>query len=167
MIVSAGCFKPVLQTRAELSQKPKPAAQVACIPSGTNSTVLNSILATGGPNATVVLCPGGKYPLNNTLIFTDAYQSIITQGLPTDSKRAMLTVINPAMAVAVYGGCDRCVGIAIRNVQIDGARPALGHLDGGAALIEFGGNAPGQGVYNSHLFEPRGWSCLHFIGPSI
>lgn len=33
-----------------------------------------------------------------------------------------------------------------------------------SALIEMGGNAQGQTIRDSHVYEPRGWSCLHGIG---
>ena len=45
---------------------------------------------------------------------------------------------------AIYIACDKCSGGALRNIQIDGARPALGRLGNGLGIIEMGGNAPGQ-----------------------
>lgn len=65
-------------------------------------------------------------------------------GYPTDNSRAILRVINPDMSCAVYGGGNACQGIAMRNIQIDGARPALGMIWGGLGLVEFGGNTAGQ-----------------------
>ncbi len=43
---------------------------------------------------------------------------------------------------------------------MNGNRPALGKLDGGAN-IEIGGRTSNQLVDHVHSYEPRGWSCLH------
>ena len=80
------------------------------------------------------------------------------------------------MSVAIYGACDKCTNIAVRSVQVDGARPALGPLSGGAGLLEMGGNPANQTVANCKIYEPRGCAsaprcqpltrsgtCLHFI----
>lgn len=57
----------------------------------------------------------------------------------TGDKRATLRVVGPQMSVAIYGAYDYTNSLEIRNVQIDGNRPAMGALAGGAALIEIGG----------------------------
>ena len=54
-------------------------------------------------------------------------------------KRATLRVVGEQMSVAIYGAYDWTHNIQVRNIQLDGNRPAMGALAGGAALIEIGG----------------------------
>lgn len=116
----------------------------------------------GGPNTVVNLCAGATISLYNSIFFTNTNQTIQTVGLPTGSRRATLLVVGQNLATAVVGNCDFCSGIKLQYVQLNGNRPALGRVDGGAALIEFGGNsATGQLITNVWSYEPRGWSCLH------
>ena len=86
-----------------------------------------------------------------------------TDGAAKNDKRATLRVVGQDMSVAVYGAHDMTNNIQIRSVTIDGNRPAMGVLAGGAALLELGGNSPGHQVTNSRILNPRGWSCLHVI----
>ena len=72
--------------------------------------------------------------------------------MPTDNSRATLVVANSTQCTAIYGACDLCQNIAVRNVQVNGNRPALGQY-GGAGLLEMGGNTKGQTVDNCHLYE--------------
>lgn len=76
-------------------------------------------------------------------------------GYPTGDSRAILRIINPEQSCAVYGMGDACQGIAMRNIQIDGARPALGFIWGGLGLVEFGGNTAGQVRLLSFPFVSR------------
>ena len=86
-----------------------------------------------------------------------------TDGAAKNDKRATLRVVGQDMSVAIYGAHDSTNNIQIRSVTIDGNRPAMGVLAGGAALLELGGNSPGHQVTNSRILNPRGWSCLHVI----
>ena len=131
----------MLAKRARYSPK---LTRQSCLPAAANaSLVINTMLSANGPGTIVPLCPRMTYDLNATLIFTDDSQQIITVGLPTDASRAVLRIVNPCaasffsrsssrsnMAVAIYGACDKCTNIAIRSIQVDGARPALGPLPG-------------------------------------
>lgn len=153
-----------------------------CLPPGTTAKQMNLILARDSERAKVILCPNTNYPIANTLIFQSNYQEIMTLGYPTGTSRATLTVVGDGMSVAVYGACDKCVGITLRSIQINGNRPALGpvqvrspssfhwsqltFLQNGAAIVEIGGNPPDQIVRDCNIYEPRGWSCLHTIGAS-
>lgn len=65
---------------------------------------------------------------------------------------------------AIFGAINYADYVAVRNIQIDGARETLGILSGGLALLEMGGYNVGQTVDNVHAYEPRGWSVLHAIG---
>lgn len=69
-------------------------------------------------------------------------------GYPTDDSRATLAVNNNTMSFAIYGACDYCQGVTLKNIQVYGARDLLGWMPGGAALLELGGNTFGQ-VYSS------------------
>ena len=65
-------------------------------------------------------------------------------GLPTDDSRATLVVSGPNQSNAVYGPCDNCDYVAVRNIQVDGQRESLGYLAGGIGLLEMGGMTTGQ-----------------------
>jgi hypothetical protein len=109
-----------------------------------------------------------------------ANQTLTTRGNPTDSTRATLTVANVNNTCALFTSLDSVDSISIQNIQVDGARPSLGIVYGGLALIEVGGNnvsgvlvgkehhwinplfsQAGQTVKNINAYEPRGWSVLH------
>lgn len=103
-----------------------------------------------------------------------------TVGNPTGATRATIRVTGSDQACAIYGvqaGADRAI---LRNVQVDGARPALGRSSEGLALIEMGGNTQGQQITSirayecvpfhparlftatdRHALRPRGWTALH------
>jgi len=135
-----------------------------CLGSSTNETEITNLFYYGGEGTTVYLCPGANIQLTGSIFFTAASQTLATYGLPTGSTRATLTVTGANQTNAVYGALDNCDDIALRNVQIDGARETLGiWTDNPLALIEFGGNNDGQIIDNVHAYEPRGWSCLHGI----
>jgi hypothetical protein len=143
--------------------KPAPAAAACIAPQGNGpqDAMLNDLLAKGGPGAQVVLCDHSLFPLSAPVRFTAAGQSLTTAGYPTDGARAILRVEGPTQAIAISGQCPACSGITLRNLQVDGNRPALGRLPHGAALIEMGGNVKGQTIEAVRAYEPRGWSTLH------
>lgn len=103
-----------------------------------------------------MLCAGAVFELSEEIAFTADGQEISTEGLPTDDSRAVLRVVGKSLATAVNGNSKS--GITLRNVIIDGNRPALGIANGG--LIEFGGVTTGQLVEHVKAYEPRGWSVL-------
>ena len=113
-----------------------------------------------GAGAQAVLCPGAVFTLNNSVTFTAANQAILTQGLPTDGTRAILKVAGSSLTTAI--AANNQSGVTVENIQVDGSRPALGALTGGA-LLEMGGNASGQIVQNITAHDTRSWSDLHII----
>ncbi|GAA6063968.1 hypothetical protein JCM10212_004778 [Sporobolomyces blumeae] len=134
-----------------------------CLDSSATDVDINAAFYYGGAGTTVNLCPGAKLSITNPIFFTAANQVLTTQGNPTDDSRALLTVTGDQQSCAIYGACDACHDIVVRSIQVDGARDKLGYIPGGLALLEMGGNAPGQTIQDSHLYEPRGWSVLHGI----
>lgn len=78
---------------------------------------------------------------------------MLSLGLPKDNSRGTIVVTGPDQSMAVFGACDKCQNIALRSVQFDGNRPILGPINGGAAILEMGGNTKGQTVDNCHIFE--------------
>lgn len=105
-----------------------------------------------------------RWPL---LTHVSACQTLATWGIPTGATRATLVVTALDQSCAIYGAINGANGLSVRNIQVDGARPALGMIWGGYALLQLGGNTVGQVVDNVHAFEPRGWSVLHAIGGSL
>lgn len=131
--------------------------------SGGDETTINQRLASGGTGAQVALCAGGRFALKAPVVYTAARQSIYTEGYPSGDTRATLTVTGAEQTAAVFGNCGACNDISLRNVQVNGNRPALGRRDPGQALLEFGGPTSGQWVDWVHAYEPRAWSALHVI----
>ncbi|KIJ22646.1 hypothetical protein M422DRAFT_57130 [Sphaerobolus stellatus SS14] len=135
-------------------------------PSNTVTARLNNLLTSGGAGYVLTLCQNQNYLITAPITFTASNQEIITQGLPTDDSRAMITVTGPAKGTgnlhttAVMGTCANCDGIKLRHVQINGTRNGNPGVQGGAN-IEMGGNNAGQVVEFVHSFDPRAWSCLH------
>jgi hypothetical protein len=143
---------------APLEELPVPSAPPRCLSSGDQTTI-NQLFASGGANAIVQLCPGITFNLTDPVVFTASGQELSTQGYPTDDTRATLVVTGATQATAVRGSCQSCSHVALRNVQVNGNRPALGLQRDG--LIEMGGPTVGQIVDHVRSFEPRGWSALH------
>jgi hypothetical protein len=84
---------------------------------------LNNLLANGGPNFILSLCPSTAYTITDTLSFASAGQEISTQGYPTADERAMIvvngTVVNgTGQATAINGQCGGCSFAKVRNVQV-------------------------------------------------
>lgn len=131
----------------------------ACISSGDETTI-NDLLSTGGANTLVSLCANAVFNLKHPIIFTAHNQELSTEGYPTDSTRATLIVTGVNQTAAIYGNCVECSGLKLRNIQVNGNRPALG-LFPGSGNIEIGGPTTDQLVDHVHSYEPRGWSCLH------
>jgi parallel beta-helix repeat protein len=136
------------------------ARAAACVPSGTEAGI-NAALS--GAGATAVLCPGAVFTLTNPVTFTAPNQVIETQGLPTDASRANLK-IGGSLTTAINGNGQS--GVTVENIQIDGGRPALGRLDGGA-LMEMGASGSNQTVQNVYAHDTRSWSTLHFIEGAV
>ncbi|KAK4705407.1 hypothetical protein P7C70_g799, partial [Phenoliferia sp. Uapishka_3] len=128
---------------------------------------ISSLFYYGGAGTTVWLCPNVVIPLTNAIWFTAASQTLATAGLPTGKTRATLQVTGLNQSCAIYAqGVPGANNIALKNVQVDGARPAMGIIPGGvgnSALIEMGGSTTGHVIDNVNAFEPRGWSTLHAI----
>ena len=135
----------------------------ACIPSGDHTSIQNALTREGSE---AVLCPNAVFELGDAVFFTSDRQQIYTLGLPTDDSRALLRVVGKDLATAVSAeGNDY---VSIRNVTIDGNRPALGIADG--ALINFGRgiedrDALGHVVEWVRAYEPRGWTIIYLGGP--
>lgn len=107
-----------------------------CVDSSANGTDIQLALYYGGEGTVVSLCPGATIPLYDTIYFTAPYQEVSTQGYPKGSTRATLVVQGENLATAFMMSCGwNCLGVALRNIQINGNRPGLGRLDGAAALI--------------------------------
>ncbi len=137
-----------------------PAAS-SCIPSGTDADINAALVGAG---AQAVLCPGAVFSLSNSVTFTAANQQILTQGLPTDGSRAILRVTGSSLTTAIAG--NNQPGVTVENIQVDGNRPGLGALTGGA-LLELGGAGTGQTVQNSYVHDTRSWSDLHVIEGAV
>jgi parallel beta-helix repeat protein len=137
-----------------------PAAS-SCIPSGTDANINAALVGSG---AQAVLCPGAVFSLANSVTFTAPNQEIYTQGMPTDSTRAILRVTGSNLTTAISGNNQS--GVTVENIQVDGNRPALGLLTGGA-LLEMGGGGTGQTVQNITAHDTRSWSDMHFIEGTV
>ena len=111
-------------------------ASAACLPANSTQVQINQLFAQGGPNKKVVLCPNTVYKLTDAILFLNSGQELSTMGYPADNSRAVLQVTGPDQSVAVWMQCDLCTGTALRNVQVDGARPALGRLEVGLSLVQ-------------------------------
>ncbi|KAM0748727.1 hypothetical protein T439DRAFT_335932 [Meredithblackwellia eburnea MCA 4105] len=147
----------VLKRRSSIQKR----ATAACLGSNATDVDINSAFYYGGAGTIVSLCPGATITLSNSIFFTAPYQELITEGYPTDSTRAILLVTGDN-SNAIYGPCDLCSNIALRNIAVNGQRDVLGY-NAGIGLIELGGNTNGQIVDGCHIYEPRGWTCLHGI----
>lgn len=140
------------------------ATAALCIDSSGTDVIINSQLSSVGTGAIVYLCPGSTISITNSIIFTAPNQVLATLGYPTDGTRATILVTGSLQSNAIYAPCDQCSGAQLRSLIINGNRAGLGILYGSSAIVEMGGNTNGQMIRDSHVFEPRGWSCLHGIG---
>ena len=89
-----------------------------------------------------------------------AGQSCAIYGTSRMSSCLLLEVSSRSVEIDLIifsGPCDACTGVALRNVQIDGNRGGLGWIPGGLALVEMGGNAPGQISALFFLFAAISW----------
>lgn len=111
------------------AQKAKKAKKASCLSKGSTQEDINNLFLSGGAGTKVALCPSVTYILSDAIVFTAANQVLYTQGYPTDSTRAILQVNGSDQSVAIWAACNDCAGVAIRNIEIDGSRPALGRLD--------------------------------------
>lgn len=128
--------------------------QATCVPSGDQRNINSALTAVG---SVAVLCGSAVFELTAPVVFSRDGQQLYTEGFPTDSTRALLRIVDPAVTTAVHF-LNRS-NVAIRNVIVDGNRPALGLGDG--ALLQGGGDASGQVIEWVRAYEPRGWTTLH------
>ncbi|KAK4055485.1 hypothetical protein OIV83_000031 [Microbotryomycetes sp. JL201] len=135
----------------------------SCLGSSATDVDINQLFFYGGDGATVFLCPGARIKITNPIFFTAQKQMLATQGFPAGKDRAIIEVTGPQQSNAIYGACDQCSGVTVRNVQVYGARDKLGWIPGGLALLEMGGSTKGQIIRTCKIWEPRGWSALHMI----
>ncbi|ORY89356.1 hypothetical protein BCR35DRAFT_323921 [Leucosporidium creatinivorum] len=146
------------------SSAPIPSSTVTCLDSTASESTINTLFNKGGAGTTVYLCPLAKINLRNPIQFSAASQTLITRGAPTDSTRATIVVTGTFQTNAILSSCTACSGVAVRNIQISGNRPALGFISsqfGGSALLEMGGSNQGQIIDSVNAYEPRSWSTLH------
>ncbi|BGP07330.1 hypothetical protein JCM10049v2_003161 [Rhodotorula toruloides] len=137
-------------------------ATTTCLDSTANDTVISSLFYYGGAGTVVELCPSANIQLQNAIFFSAANQVLTTQGNPTDSTRATVTVAGQNQSCAIWSQCAGCDNISVQNIQVYGARDTMGY-NSGIALLEMGGTNSGQTIQNCHIWEPRGWSALHGI----
>ncbi|KAL8290115.1 hypothetical protein RQP46_003054 [Phenoliferia psychrophenolica] len=135
-----------------------------CLDSSVTELQINSILNHGGPGTSVFLCPLAVILISNPILFTAVNQTITTLGMPVNDTRATIRIIGAIQSNAITGSCPECSNAALRNIQVDGSRPALGWIPGvTSALLEMGGSNSGHVIDNVHAYEPRGWSTAHLI----
>lgn len=113
-----------------------PRAVSTCMDGTVNDTDVQLALYYGGAGTTVSLCPGAVINFYNPVQFTAENQEVSTEGYPTGSSRATIIVMGQNQATAFNMACGWwCRGGVLRNIQINGNRPALGKIDGASALI--------------------------------
>ncbi|WWC96110.1 hypothetical protein V866_002977 [Kwoniella sp. B9012] len=138
----------------------RPQTTKTCIPSG-NEVPINAAFSRGGAGTTVTLCSGSVHRLNSSILFTAEKQTLTTENDEKGLNRATLIVEGPDQSAAIRADCQQCSYATIKSLVVDGNRPQLLRLPKGDALIEVG-NAERQIVRDCKLYEPRGWSALHF-----
>ncbi|GAA5882267.1 hypothetical protein JCM16303_002311 [Sporobolomyces ruberrimus] len=138
-----------------------------CLDSASVSE-LNTLLRTGGEGASISLCPFTQISIDPTgppITFTAPRQSIYTTGFPEDHSRATLVIESDHargdLTTAIKADCDKCKGVKISALHIDGGREQLGGVEGGDALILVGGSAGEQEVRHVDAFEARGYAIVH------
>ncbi|GAA6007889.1 hypothetical protein JCM10207_004914 [Rhodosporidiobolus poonsookiae] len=142
-------------------KKRQASISLTCVGSTANDAFITSLFYYGGAGTVVNLCPGATIYTTNAIFFTAANQVLQTLGNPYDDTRALIVVAGSNQGCAIYGAVDGANNVVLRNVRVDGSRPALGQLLGTNALLEFGGNTYGQRIETVKAWEPRGWSVLH------
>lgn len=90
------------------------------------------------------LCASAVITLQNPIVLTAADQSLQTIGLPQGDTRALIVVAGANQVTAIFGNCNTCGGVSLRNIQVEGSRETLGFVPNGASLIELGGITGGQ-----------------------
>lgn len=113
----------------------------------------------------VSLCPGAIINIQNPIYFYYRDQQLSTRGYPTNNSRATIIVMGPQQSTAIDGlAYPNLDNVSVRNIVVNGNRPALGRIVDGNALMEMGGQSDGQIVDSVRVYEPRGWSALHAFG---
>jgi parallel beta-helix repeat protein len=132
-----------------------------CI-NGGSQVDINAALQTGD----AVLCPGSVFYLTAPVVFTKAGTKLYTQWVGSNPPQAKLIIVNWSLATAIDG--RNVSDIVISNIVVDGNRGNIGHcdqnygcIDPNNALIEIGGNASGQTVWDIKAGNTRSWSTLH------
>lgn len=141
--------------RSKLDEKIKKAKLLVCIPSGDESSIQKVLK---GKGAKAILCKNSVFYLNKPVTFTAPEQELYTEGLATDSSRALLKIKNKNISAAIIG--YNTSGIKIKNIRVDGNRRELGRLTS-HGLILIGGNAQNQEVDHIEAFDTRSWTTLH------
>ncbi|KAL7423122.1 hypothetical protein Q5752_002421 [Cryptotrichosporon argae] len=136
------------------------AKSAKCLPSGDEKAI-NRELLKGGLGKVVNLCPGSVHRLQAPIVFTAPRQTLTTAGNVKGRERAMIIVEGEEQSIAIKADCKECAHATIASLVVDGNRPQMLRIPLGDALVELG-NAEGQTIKDCRLYEPRGWSCLHF-----
>ena len=142
------------------------AHSVACVmPLGHpgDQIVINQLFLHGGARATVALCPATVFRLTAPIVLTAEYQLLETEIKRSPSNHAILRVEGADQSTAIQACCAKCSNDHIRNLDVDGSRPALGRIAEGDALITMGGPTRDQVIEGVRAYEPRGWSTLHVV----
>ncbi|GAA5829827.1 hypothetical protein JCM11251_007898 [Rhodosporidiobolus azoricus] len=144
-------------------------APADCIESAS-APEINHLLKSGGAGTAVVLCPYAQVsidPHGAPIVFTAPRQSIYTRGFPEDHSRATIVIENPEgdysgdLTTAIKADCDKCRGVIVRNLHVDGGRDTLGGIEGGDALIRVGGAEGEQEVRSVDAWGARGYAVVH------
>ncbi|HEX2835425.1 MAG TPA: hypothetical protein VHW00_20605 [Thermoanaerobaculia bacterium] len=131
-----------------------------------SSPAINAALSAAGAGGTVYLCRSTVYPIQDTIQFTHADQTLLTEGFDTGnivlSERAWLDINSSALTTAVRG--HDVPGAHLKWIQVNGRRGRYGQ--GNGALIDFGGTTTvsatrSQLIHGGYFFDARGWSVLY------
>lgn len=106
-----------------------------CTPATISANDISAMFYQGGAGYKVSLCPSTTYELDDTITLWHQDQELSTAGYPVDDTRATLLVTGQDQAVAVFIGCDDCAGASVRNIQINGNRPAMGRMEVSLLLV--------------------------------
>ncbi|KAK4055479.1 hypothetical protein OIV83_000025 [Microbotryomycetes sp. JL201] len=138
--------------------------------SSTDAQHINQLLRSGGEGAEIALCPFAHVavdPHGEPITFTAPRQALFTLGEPEDHTRATITIENDKghfsgdLATAIQANCEDCLGVAIKNLHIDGGRDELGGIEGGGPLILVGGSMGEQDIAHIDAWGARGYAILH------
>jgi len=127
-----------------------------CITSGDGKKIQEALKR---KKSKIKLCQGSVFLLNEPITFTEPFQELFTEGLPSESdKKALLKIVDNKFSIAVNAYNQN--GVKIKNIKVDGNRRVLGHLKS-HGLILVGGNVDSQEVDNIEAFDSRSWTTIH------